>query len=256
MGWQTRAVARPKNGEPVVDRALALLAAFSTENRALGLIELSRRTGIPPATASRLAARLHAWGALERDADGRYVVGLRLFEIASLAPRSHGLREVALPYLEDLHEVTRQHVLLAVRDGGEALLVERLSTRGAVEIDYRVGGRMPLHDTGVGIVLLAFADPEVQDARLAVLDAGAARTLRRQLDDVRRRGVVVFTRHRPAAVSSVAAAVRDHTERVIAAVSIIVPAAAPRPRSHEPVVRATARGISRAMGFSPRSARP
>lgn len=238
---------RPKSSEPVVDRALALLAAFSSERRALGLVELSRRAGLPPSTASRLAARLHAWGALERDDTGRYVVGLRLFEIASLAPRSHGLREVALPYLEDLHEVTRQHVLLAVRDGSEALLVERLSTRGAVEIDYRVGGRMPLHDTGVGIVLLAFAEPDVRDERLEGLDADADRTLRRQLADVRRRGVVVFARRHPAAVKSIAVPIRDHTERVIAAVSIIVPAATPRPQSYEPVVRATARAISRAM---------
>lgn len=256
MGWHTRHVVRPKNGEPVVDRALALLAAFSTERRALGLMELSRRTGMPPSSTSRLAARLYDWGALERDDAGRYVIGLRLFEIASLAPRSHGLREVALPYLEDLHEVTRQHVLLAVRDGSEALLVERLSTRGAVEIDYRVGGRMPLCDTGVGIVLLAFAEPEIQDERLAALDAGPARTLRRQLDDVRRRGVVVFKRRRPAAVSSIAVAIRDHTERVTAAVSIILPAATPRPESHEPVVRATARAVSRALGFSPPRARP
>jgi len=249
-------VVRPKNGDPVVDRALALLAAFSTEHRALGLMELSRRTGMPPSSTSRLAARLYAWGALERDAAGRYVIGLRLFEIASLAPRSHGLRDVALPYLEDLHEVTRQHVLLAVRDGAEALLVERLSTRDAVEIDYRVGGRMPLCDTGVGLVLLAFADEEVREERLAALDAEAARTLRRQLADVRRRGLVAFTRHRPAAVSSIAVAVRDHTEQVIAAVSIIVPAATPRPQSYEPAVRATARAISRALGFTPPRARP
>jgi DNA-binding IclR family transcriptional regulator len=238
---------RPKSGDPVVDRALALLASFTAEHRTLGPAELSRRSRLPRSTAVRLAARLVAWGALERDEDGRYVVGLRLFEVASLAPRSHGLREVALPYLEDLHEVTRQHVLLAVRDGTEALLVERLSARGAVEIAYRVGGRMPLHDTGVGLVLLADAEPDVRDGQCALLGSRAgALALHRRLADVRRRGVAVFERQDPAPVSSVAAPVRDHADRVVAAVSIVVPAGAPRVYEH--VVRATALAISRGMG--------
>lgn len=79
-----------------------------------------------------------------------FVIGLRLLEIASLAPRGHGLRQTALPYMEDLYVVFHQHVLLAVRDGTEAVLVERLSARGAAKVLYQVGGRMPLHATGVG----------------------------------------------------------------------------------------------------------
>ena len=250
---------RPKSGAPVVDRALALLAAFSAEHRALGLAELSRRVGMPRSTVSRLAARLSDWGALERDEQGRYVVGLRLFELASLAPRSHGLREVALPYLEDLHEVTRQHVLFAVRDGAEALLVERLSAHGAVEIAYRVGGRMPLLETGVGLVLLSTAEPEVRDGQFAQLGSGSEEhRIRQRLAELHRTGAVVFERQRPAPVSSVAVPVRDRAGRTVAAVSIVVPAAVARPQAYEQVVRATALAISRGMGFrgTARSAAP
>ena len=104
------------------------------------------------------------WNATE---NGEYMVGLRLLEVASLAPRGHGLRATALPYMEDLHHATGQHVLLAVRDGHEAILVERLSARRAGRVLYRVGGRMPLHSTGVGLVLLAHAPRQVQDEVLA-----------------------------------------------------------------------------------------
>ncbi|RZT84981.1 IclR family transcriptional regulator [Pseudonocardia sediminis] len=239
---------RPPSGDPVVTRALSVLAAFDSGHRVLGPAELSRRTGMPRSTVARLVARLVEWGALERDGTGRYVVGLRLFEVASLAPRSHGLREVALPYLEDLHEVSRQHVLLAVRDGGEALLVERLSTHGAVEIDYRVGGRMPLHDTGVGLVLLAGAEADVRDEQLDRLGPPAADTLRLRLAQVHRLGVAVFDRDRPVPVSSVAAPVHDHTGAVTAAVSVVVPAREANPQAYEQVVRAAARAISRGMG--------
>src|SRR3978361_587862 len=184
----------PPGGDPVVVRALALLTAFDADHRALTLADLSRRAAVPMSTAFRLAGHLLAWGGLEKDEHARYVCGLRVFEVASRAPRSHGLREVALPYLEDLHEVSGQHVLLAVREGAEALLVERLSSRGAVEIDYRVGGRMPLHDTGVGLGLLAGAPQPVRARVRGGLAAPAVEHLRRRLPEVRRSQVAVFDR--------------------------------------------------------------
>ena len=188
----------------------------SPAHRSLSLTSLSARAGLPKPSALRIARRLVEWGALERGGDGRYVVGVRLLEVASLAPRGHGLRATALPYLEDLHQATGQHVLLAVRDGLEAILVERLSAHGAGQVLYRVGGRMPLHATGVGLVLLACAPAPVQDEVLAG-DLTAAspstpqlsgRDLRAQLAAIRRDGVAVASRHHPEAMTSVAAA--DH----------------------------------------------
>src|SRR6185312_8744645 len=160
----------------------------------------------------RLAGRLQAWGALERGTDGRFAIGLRLWEVASLAPRGQGLKQVALPFMGDLEEVTHQHVLLAVRDGGDALLVERLSSHHAMPVLYRVGGRLPLHSTGVGLVLLAFADLEVQEEVLAqplvhepekVPVSPAA--LRRSLAEIRRDGAATMRRRVPQALVSVAA---------------------------------------------------
>src|SRR5580693_6808026 len=158
---------KPPQGEPVLDRAFRILASFGPADRSLPLTSLSARAGLPMTSALRIAQKLVELGALERDEDGGYMVGLRLLEIAALAPRGHGLRATALPYMEDLHHATGQHVLLAVRDGEEAILVERLSARGAGRVMYRVGGRLPLHATGVGMVLLAHAPVAVQDAVLS-----------------------------------------------------------------------------------------
>jgi DNA-binding IclR family transcriptional regulator len=254
---------RPPHGAPVVDRAFALLAAFTAERRAMTLTELSRATGTPPSTALRLVRRLLDWGALERDDRGRYVIGLRLWEIASLAPRTHGLREVALPYLEDLYEVTHQHVLLAVREGTEALLVERLSARDAVDVLYRVGGRLPLHCTGVGMVLLAHAPAEIQDHVLAGPlvrepegEPVPPAALRRALAEVRRTGLAVVARSEPGPLVSVAAPVRGPGDEVVGALSVVVPAAGAEPRVLAPALRATARALSRALGSGPRGPDP
>src|SRR4051794_38749767 len=86
MAGRSAAVPTPAGrdvGEPVIDRAFALLNSFDPAHRELSLTDLSRRSGLPMSTALRMARRLVAWGALERHGGG-YVVGLRLWEVASL----------------------------------------------------------------------------------------------------------------------------------------------------------------------------
>jgi DNA-binding IclR family transcriptional regulator len=248
---------RPPVGEPVVDRALRLLSAFDPSHRRLTLSSMARRSGMPLSTIRRLAGRLVVWGALERDVDGTYVVGLRLYEIASLAPRGLGLREIATPYLEDLYFVTREHVQLAVLDGLSAVLVERRSRPGAVEVEYRIGGKVPLLTTALGLVLVAFAPEQV---RFDVVDKAAAGAIdggrdpdqvNRQLEAVRRSGVAFITRRNPAPIVAVAAPVRGRNDEVVAALSIVVPSGAVDPRAYEPAVRTAARGISRALQSMP-----
>jgi DNA-binding IclR family transcriptional regulator len=247
---------RPPQGDPVVDRALALLAAFDAGHRSMTLGELSRRSGIPTSSTLRLASRLMAWGALERRADGRFIIGLRLWEVASLAPRGQGLKQVALPFMGDLEETTRQHVLLAVREGADAVLVERLSAHHAMPALYRVGGRLPLHSTGVGLVLLAFAEPSFQEHYLAqplmhqpenVAVSSAA--LRRTLAEVRLEGIATLLRRRaPQALVSVAAPIFGPDDQITAALSVVVPQENAEPRLLGPAVRTAARAISRGLG--------
>lgn len=240
--------------ETVTARVLAVLGAFTAEHPELTLTALARRAGLPLSTAHRLVGELAAWGALERGEDGRYRVGLRLWEVGALAPRSLGLRESAMPFLEDLYEVTRQNVQLAVLDGTEVVYVERLSARGAVDVITRVGSRLPLHATGVGLVLLAHAPAALQEQVLAgPLRRWTDRTLtdpaelRRVLADVRRTGVAVSDGQIELVALSVAAPVRGPRGEVVAALSVVVPSAGSDPRSYAPVVRAAARGISRAL---------
>ncbi|MEU6444844.1 IclR family transcriptional regulator [Streptomyces sp. NPDC047046] len=244
---------KPAAGSPVIDRAFALLGAFDSGHRALTPAELAQRAGVPRSSALRLALSLVRVGALERREDGSFVVGLRLLETASLAPRGHGLRAVAMPYLDDLVHVTHQHALLAVRDEAEALLVERLSAREASPVRYRVGGRVPLTHTGVGLVLLAFAPPALQDRLIASYvpgpgqdDIRTAADLRRRLAEVRRTGFARGRLTTPWPLSTVAAPVRDGTG-VLAALSVVAPSDSFPTADYAAAVRATARAVSRAL---------
>lgn len=239
----------------VTARALQLLEAFSAEHSALTLSDLARRAGLPLSTAHRLVHDLATWGALERDVDGRYRIGLRLWEVAALAPRGLALRELALPYLEDLSQVTHENVQLAVREGQEIVFVERIAGRTAVPVLTRVGGRFPMPPTGVGLVLLAHAPAEVQEAVLGgPLTRFTPRTitspleLRRQLAEIRRLGHAVSDRQVTMDSVSIAAPVRGAGGEVVAALSIVIRHDGVPPATLVPAVRAAARGISRAAG--------
>ncbi|MFD7794753.1 IclR family transcriptional regulator [Streptomyces sp. NPDC059759] len=244
-------------GRSAPERLLAVLAAFDHAHPALSLTAISRRAGLSLTTAHRLAAALTAWGALERDADGVYHVGLRLWETAALAPRGLALRQVALPYLEDLYEATHENVQLAVRDGDEVVYIEWISGRSAVGVRIQVGARWPLHATGVGLALLAHEAAALQDTYCAgPLAAFTGHTitdpalLRRTLAEVRRTGVAVSTRQVTDDALSVAAPVHGPAGTV-AAVSVVVPYAGARVPALVPAVRLAARGISRGLGWRP-----
>jgi DNA-binding IclR family transcriptional regulator len=246
---------RPPQGEPVIERAFSLLSAFDASQRRLSLTELSRRSGIPASSALRLAGHLLRWGALERDEEGRYCVGLRLLEVAALAPRGHGLRQVAMPFMSDLAQVTRQHVQLAVREGSEATLVERLSAHEAAPVQYRVGGRLPLHSTGIGLVLLAFAPHDMREEFLSrpmyrqpdnVLISPDA--MRRTLAEVRREQLAIYRRQEQEVIVAVAAPIFGEDDTAVAALGILLPEHGAQPRRLGLAVRTAAQGISRGLG--------
>jgi DNA-binding IclR family transcriptional regulator len=241
----------------VAGRVFRLLDAFTEARPALSLSELSTAAELPLSTTHRLVAELTRWGGLTRGVDGRYRVGLRLLEIGSLSPGSLGLRERAMPFLEDLYEATRQNVQLAVRDDLEVVYVERISARGAVNVLTRVGSRMPLHATGVGLILLAHADADVRERvfaapmeRFTEMTISTTTRLREALATTRRDGYVISDRQLEMITKSIAAPIRDATNSVIAALSIVVPVETDS-RTLIPAVRAAGHGISRAMGWRP-----
>jgi DNA-binding IclR family transcriptional regulator len=258
----TRSAAIPRSDAPTTrsapDRLLAVLAAFDHEHTALCLSDISRRAGLTLTTTHRLTGALTEWGALERDASGVYHVGLRLWEIAALAPRGLALRQLALPFLEDLYESTHENVQLAVRDGTEVVYTEWISGRSAVGVHIRVGARWPLHATGVGLALLAHGDQDLQETYCAGQLAPFTPytitdpvRLRRVLAEVRHTGVAVSSRQITDDALSVAAPVYGPGGAVAAAVSVVVPQVDAQVPALVPAVRLAARGISRALGWRP-----
>ncbi len=226
---------------------------FTPDDPALTVSEISRRTGLHLATASRLVAELAEHGFLARDADRRVRVGMRLWELGTRASPTMSLRDAAMPFLEGVHDVVGHHVQLGVLDGDEVLFLERLTAPGAVVNYTRIAGRLPMHGSSSGLVLLAHGPAALQERILAgPLKAYTAHTitnptaLRSTLADIRRQGYAYCPGYLHEEALGIAAPVRGRQGDVVAAFSVIVPNDAGA-ASVVPVVRTAARGVSRAL---------
>ncbi|MFD0689578.1 IclR family transcriptional regulator [Actinomadura fibrosa] len=236
----------------VAGKVMAILDAFALGDVRLNLSEICRRSGLPLATGHRLVGELVAGGFLERVPDGTYRIGTRLWRIGSQAPAVTGLRELALPHMEDLYEATHDNVQLAVLRDRRVLVVERLRGTRSVPVVTQVGATLPLHATGVGKVLLAYAPAEVREAVLAGgLPRHAPRTitdpeeLRRCVEQVRRSGYSVTRDEMTLGAASVGAPVRDAEGAVVAALSLVSRTRSADLRRLLPPLTTAARALSR-----------
>jgi DNA-binding IclR family transcriptional regulator len=239
-------------GRSVTSKVVSLLDAFSSTAQELSLNALARRSGLPLSTAYRLASELVECGLLERESRGSYRIGLRLWEIGSLAPRGLTVRDVALPFMQELHKATHENVHLAILDGYEALYVTKISGRRSVPSKARIGQRLPLHATGAGKVLLAYAPREFFHEVVArgltpytphtIVAPGQ---LARALAGIRRAGIALSGEELTLGTVSVASPVFDGHESIVAALAVVVRTAGVDLQRLAPGVRMAAMGISR-----------
>jgi DNA-binding IclR family transcriptional regulator len=247
-------------GRSVLSRCFAILDCFGPETPDLTLSMIAQQAGLSSSTAHRLLGELTEWGALARDPEtGRYTVGRRLWRIGNAAPRERKLRDVAMPYMEDLLEATHQIVHLVIIDEGKALYLEKLATREAPDVLTGVGRYLPLHATGPGRVIAAFSSPTFIESVLSgdlVAQTSATltdpRDLRRSFASIRQTGYCISRDEVIFGASSVAAPIRDRTGAVIASLSVVVPSTTPSLQALVAPVRLACLGISRDLGHRPR----
>ena len=162
--------AAPKTGSgryriQAIERAVAILNAFTAEDPELGVTDLAERLGLHKSTIHRFLVNLEAAGLVERDRHtSRYRLGLRIFELGGLVLQQMNLWDEALPFLEGLVHDTGETGHLAVLDGGEAVYIEKVEARRALRIPSAIGRGYPAHATSLGKILLAHLEPDALDA--------------------------------------------------------------------------------------------
>ncbi|UTT61618.1 IclR family transcriptional regulator [Microcella humidisoli] len=227
-------MANSSTGDSVTDRLVRVLETFTPARTVQTAAEIGRRSGLPRSTAHRIVGELVDAGLLERDDDRRIRIGMRLWELATRSSQALRLRQAAMPAMERVQARIREHTQLAVLEQDEALFLERLSGPESGSNVTRVAGRLPLHASSSGLVLLAYGGHELQERILAspltrlttetIADAGE---LRRKLAEVRALGHAIARGSIEAVSTGVAVPVRDETGTVVAALSVVIRRDAP-----------------------------
>lgn len=251
----TNGVSRPSAA--LLDRAFALLAAFEDDDEWLGLADLCHRTGLPKSTVHRLSATLIHLGVMTRGASG-YGLGRRLFELGCRVSSERRLRELAIPFMEDLYETTHETVHLAVLDGTDVLYVEKLHGRKAHAVPSAIGGRVPAPCTGLGKAMLAFSG---RDQATSLLQRGLPRRSQysitdgnvfwKQLQEIRRAGIAFDREEAVLGVVCAAAPILDRQGRAVGAISVSGPSVNTDLDSLGRKVRLVGETLSRLWSSSP-----
>lgn len=249
----------------VLDRVLRVLEILANAESALTLVELSTRLGLPKSTVLRLLMVLESHRFVEKDLQsGAYRLGLKLFELGSKAIAQSNLGDRAKPHLRRLVFTTEETAFVCVLDDGEVLSLEQVESSRTVRIPATIGWRAPAHCTAVGKALLAFLpDAElttlVKKRKLSAYTPQTVTTsprLRSELRLVRERGYAVDNEEMEEGLKCVAAPVREHSGKVIAALGILSPAFR-LPDQKIPLLALTlmneANELSTELGYFPKS---
>lgn len=242
-----------------VSRAIGVLLCFSHKEPELSLTEISMKLGIHKSTLHRLLGTLESERFVQRDAvSGKYRLGTRLLELASLVADSNDLQERARPHLYHLAERCNETVDLSILDGAEVVYLEVMESTQRVKLAARPGERLPAYSTASGKAFLAYLPGAAVEtvlpsefARYAEGTLTSRSALTRDLQATRERGFAVSLQEHESGINAVAAPVLDSRLYPIAAVAVAGPAfrlTNARMVELGPLVRATADAIAREVG--------
>jgi DNA-binding IclR family transcriptional regulator len=247
----------------VIERMLSLLDALAESPRPATLKTLAQTTRLHPSTAHRILAVMTQARLAERCDASSYALGIRLLELGNIVKSRLNIREIALPFMKDLHEAIGEAINLGIRDNDDIIYIERSSSgRSLVRVVYLLGGRAPLHLTSLGKLFLA-AESAVDVRAYAQRSGLPGKTphsltdldaLERELDTVRRLDLAYDNEEAEIGLRCVASPVRNDEGIIVAGLSI----SAPTDR-HDAAwaaqVKRTADEISRALGYRQPAAR-
>ena len=146
-----------------VAKAIELLQLLSDAGEAMTLTAISERAGLPKSTVFGLLTTMRDYDVITQHADGKYALGLRLFEYGCRASAFWNISSLARPYLEHLAEATGASAMLSTYENGHIVALDQAEGRGSLRIVSAPGARLPLHCTSQGKVFLsAMADHEAK----------------------------------------------------------------------------------------------
>lgn len=216
-----------------IEKASEVLALFDREHVEWGVREVAGALGMAKSSAHDLLASLAQVGLLCKTDDGRYRLGWRLVTLSETVLATTELRREAHPIMEELAAQYRETIHLAILDDTKVVYVDKLEGKQAVRVELTsLGTRLYAHCSALGKVLLAYRPEE--DVKRIIKAEGLPRftantitdpdELEQALERIRKQGYAYDLEEILPDLCCIGAPIHDHAGRVVAAISMSVPA--------------------------------
>ena len=249
--------AKTKSSIQVIDRMMSLVNVLAAHQEPQGLKQLATQTGLHSSSAYRILGVMVGKGLVERMDSGQYQLGIKWLEVGNLVKARINVRQVAISYMQELHDKLGETVNLVVRQGDEIVYIERVSGgKAMMKVVQLIGARAPLHITAAGKIFMTEDGPNAAESfsrrtGLPVYTPNtitSAARLQAVVDEAQRKGYAYDNEEAEKSVSCVSAGIRDSTNKLVAALSVSAPSER-FVKSWSEQVRKTADLISLAMGY-------
>ncbi|MBP8640160.1 MAG: IclR family transcriptional regulator [Oscillospiraceae bacterium] len=212
-----------------VERAFLLVEELAREPREYTLTELSKALGWPKSTVHGLLSTLVQYRYAEQSEEtGHYKLGIHFFELGVRVGRMWDIRSIAMPHMQRLNNTFGEMVQLGTEDRGQVLYLEKLDSLHLIRIVSEIGGRLPIHCTGLGKAILAnMPEPKfkqiVRDRGLKGFTSNTITTLpelTKELAHIRERGYAIDDGEIMEGLRCIAAPIFDGRGQVRYAISV------------------------------------
>lgn len=212
-------------------KAIRVLLALEAYPEGRGVTELARELGLPKSAVHRLLVTFQAHGFVQQRSDSRYSLGTTIARLGLCAADMFAPGRVAHPHLETLALEVGETVFLGVLAQAAVMIVDKVERGGGLRISPALGAVLPLRQTGLGKLLLAFCPPArrdqlckaAQDAEPAMARGRFAADLQRELAAIARQGFAVSLEEWVPDVCCLAAPIHNSQGDVVAALALAVP---------------------------------
>ncbi|WP_244931365.1 helix-turn-helix domain-containing protein [Nocardioides sp. W7] len=236
----------------VLGRAFDILECFTDGEPEQTIGSLCAKTDLPPATVHRMLANLAEWGAVERASRGRYRLGMRLWRLGWGVPGARTLKDIARPFLVDLHAACGELTLLASRDRDQVLVTDIIAGNAEARLQ-RLPRQLPMVGSAPGSVFLANIEPD-EATRLVGTRGTVDFQFWQRMAEIRRNGVAVSRGTKPGSTGWVAAPVFDGAGAIRSTICVVVPTERLNTVGLSHAVHRAARAVSQGLSVAMPSA--
>lgn len=215
-----------------VDRALQIIECFSKKDNELGVTEIANRLHLHKSTTFGLLTTLENRQYLTQNLEnGKYSLGIKLFELGKLVEDGMDLRKICLPYLKELVDKYDETAHLAMRNGNEATYIEKVEGESGIKMGSQLGKRVYMYCTGAGKAILAFMTDEeinniIKNARFTQFTCNTITEpdkLKDELRKIRKAGYSVDNEEIELGLRCIAAPIMDYSKAPVGSISIAGP---------------------------------